>query len=148
MEPGFQYYRGMNKPVQSAGLHGLTVVINGDSILEYDRDKGLPAQQSAYLDRMDRQMDTGLTLNGEVIASPDQLQRAQFVALHLIEALRDENEAQAAASCAYLANRIPELKQVRVEDTGAGLHVDLVFDRAYSREVRVGLSMPPDAGQH
>mgnify|MGYP000452885073 CR=1 FL=1 len=48
----------------------LTAVINGKSQLEYDRDKVLPKDQHAYLDRMDAKMDGGIQLNGEAIADP------------------------------------------------------------------------------
>ena len=138
----------MNHSTHSDTANTLTVVINGEAILEYDRNKALSSSQQAFLDRMDAQMDVGVTLGGQKITSPDQLQRAQFVAVHLIEALQQENEPHAAASCAYLANRIPELKQVKADADNTDVHVDLVFDRDYSKEVRVDLCMPSPTRKH
>lgn len=132
----------MNDAIKTDAADRLVVVINGDPVLEYDRDRALPEHQLAYLDKMDAQMDAGVTLGGKQIQAPEALQRAQFVAVHLIEALQQDNEAQAAAACAYLATRMTDLKQVKAELDDAGLHVDLIFDRIYSKEVRVELGMP------
>ena len=40
---------------------------------------------------MDQQMDTGITLGSESIESPDQQQRAQFVAFTLVTAIQQDN---------------------------------------------------------
>ena len=46
----------------------LTVVLNGQAVVEYDRNKPLPEQQHAYLDKMDQEMDKGLQIGAENIA--------------------------------------------------------------------------------
>ncbi|MHB8472416.1 MAG: hypothetical protein ACYDC8_06095 [Gammaproteobacteria bacterium] len=120
----------------------LAVVLNGSLELEYHRDRELPAVQRQYLARMDRQMDTGITLGGVAIAAPNQLQRAQFVANNLVHALRANNEAVAAASCAYLAHRIPELHQIKATENNAQWHVDLVFDKEYVPEQTIKFVKP------
>jgi hypothetical protein len=126
----------------------LTVVVNGDSVLEYNRGEELPIHQQSYLNRMDTQMDAGVMLGGQSLQAPDKLQRAQFVAIHLVKSLQQDNEPLIAASCAYLATRIPELKQIKAELNGTGMKVDLVFDSAYSKEVRVELDMPSSTRKH
>jgi len=118
----------------------LTVVIDGQPHLEYDRGKSLPAHQSTYLDRMDKKMDEGIALGGEAVKSPDQLQRAQFVALHLLEAMQDGDDGLIAASCAYLANRLPDLRQVKASLAGDEVSAELVFDESYTKEVAVEFS--------
>ncbi len=118
----------------------LTIVIDNQPHLEYDRAKTLPAQQLAYLDRMDQKMDVGISLGGETIERPDRLQRAQFVALHLLEAMQDGDDALIAASCAYLANRLPDLHQVKASLNGGAVSAELVFDEAYTKEVAVDFS--------
>ncbi len=126
----------------------LVVVINGEAVLEYDRRKPLADAQLTYLQRMDHKMDQGLQLSGEEVANPDLEQRARFVAIHLIEALQHDNEANAAASCAWLASRVPALKQVRADINGVDAQVDLVFDRAYSKQVSVDLKLPEPGRRH
>lgn len=122
--------------------HVLAVVLNGTLELEYHRDRELPAVQRQYLSRMDQRMDAGIMLDGVSIAVPNQLQRVQFVANNLVYALRANNEVVAAASCAYLANRIPELRQIKATENNAQWHVDLVFDKEYVPEQTIKFVKP------
>ena len=118
----------------------MAVFLNGEALIEYDRSKSLTEGQQAYLERMDKQMDQGITSADQSIPHPDSQQRAQFVALNLINALRTDDEARIAATCAYLANRHPDFKQVRADinqDNGAVL-IDLVTDQEYVNQVKVG----------
>ncbi len=120
----------------------LTFVLNGESMLEYDRGKVLPNDQIAYLDRLDEKMNAGIQLDGAFVEQPNQLQRAQFMALQLLIAVRADQDAQAAAACAYLARRVPDLHQVRASDGDEGTTLDLVFDRAYSPETKIEFFKP------
>lgn len=121
----------------------LAVVLDGISQLEYARETALAQPQLDYLDRLDNKMDAGVELVGLHIKQPDALQRAQFIALQLLKAVEAGDEAAAAASCAYLANRIPDLKQVRATTRTGMLCFDLVFDKVYSKEVKVEFMRPP-----
>ena len=120
----------------------LAIVVNGESQIEYDRDKSLPGQQIRFLDKMDTDMDEGIVLGGVTIESPSELQRAQFVSLHLLNALQDSNDQLASAMCAYLALRIPSLKQVRAKKDSEEVTFDFVFDKDYVREARVHFVKP------
>ncbi len=120
----------------------LVVVVDGVSQLEYARATPLAPAQRDYLDRLDRSMDAGIELGGQRIDAPNPLQRAQFVALQLLQAVQAGNEAVAAATCAYLANRIPDLKQVRASTRAGLLSFDLVFDKAFAKEVKVEFMRP------
>jgi len=112
----------------------LAVVVNGASILEFDRAKLLPGQQRRALDIMDENMDRGINLGQEHVESPNPMQRAQFVANTLINALFAENYSQAMAMSTYLAKRIPELQQVKaVGNIDDVLNIELVFDRSYEQ---------------
>lgn len=108
------------------------VVVNDTPVLEYDRSKPVPGQQRRYLDNMDNRMNQGLDLNGTVITNPDPTQRSQFVASSMINALFAENYSLAMAMCTWLAERIPELKQVQaIGNIDHEMRVELVFDRDY-----------------
>jgi len=110
----------------------LTVVVNGQAVIEYDRRKPLAPRQQLFLDRMDQDMDGGISLSGKQEAPPDLLARARFVANSLLQALETENDSVAAATCAYLAVRLPGLKQVCADKKLDGqLHIDLVFDKPH-----------------
>ena len=115
----------------------LAVVVNGELQLEYDRDIALAGRQREYLDVMDKKMSTGIEYNGVLYADPDQNQRAQFVTINLIKALLANDEQQMMAMCAYLALRLPKLKQVQAQVNGTAFSVDLVFDRPHQSQVTV-----------
>ena len=115
----------------------MAVFLNGIAQLEYDRDKLLPDHQAAYLDKMDARMDAGILIGNETIKSPDQDQRTRFAAANLAHALNAQDEAVAAAMCSYLAIRLPELKQVKIEDNDGEVSIELVFDEEYRKQVAV-----------
>ncbi|HIA07570.1 MAG TPA: hypothetical protein EYN73_00480 [Chromatiaceae bacterium] len=124
------------------------VLINGVAQLEYNRASGLPDDQLAFLRRMDERMDAGITLAGDSIAAPDLSQKAQFVAMSLIQYIKAGDEAHASAFCSWLATRLPELKQLRVDDKDGQETFDLVFDREYKGQIGVELTMPGSDTTH
>lgn len=110
----------------------LHTIVNGDVMLEYDRSKPVPGHQRQYLDSMDQRMDAGINLDNSSIDQPNPMQKAQFVANSLVNALFQENDALAIAMCTYLAKRIPDLKQIKaVGKPDKDISVELVFDRDY-----------------
>ena len=115
----------------------MAVMLNGIAQLEYDREKLLPAHQAAYLDKMDEKMKAGILLGDETVSNPDLNQRTQFAAGNLLHALKTGDEPVAAAMCSYLAIRLPELKQVVIEDHGEQVSIEFIFDREYRKQVAV-----------
>jgi len=120
----------------------MAVTLNGVAQLEYNRNQALPAQQELYLDKMDQKMDDGIQVGHDFIDQPDLNQRAQFVAGNLAHAILSDNEAMCAALTAYLAIRLPELKQVKISNqSGDGqaneVAIELVFDEEYQKQVAV-----------
>ena len=118
----------------------MAVFLNGIAQLEYDRDRLLPDHQAAYLDKMDAKMDAGILVGNETVTEPDQNQRTQFAAANLAHALRAQDEAVAAAMCSYLAIRLPDLKQVKIEDEDGEISIEFIFDEPYRKQVAVDFS--------
>ena len=118
----------------------LAVLLNGIAQLEYDRDKPLPPHQAAYLDKMDTRMDAGILADDTTIEHPDIHQRAQFIAANLVDAMKSNNEEMTAAMCTWLANRLPDLKQVKIVEDGDRVSIDLVFDEEYGKQTAVSFS--------
>jgi len=116
------------------------VLLNGIAQLEYDRDKPLPPYQAAYLDKMDTKMDAGILIGNTTIMDPDINQRAQFVAANLHNAIKSDDEEMSAALCSWLANRLPDLKQVKMNEIDDQVSIDLVFDEDYGKQAAVTLS--------
>lgn len=123
----------------------MAVLLNGTAQIEYNRDISLPGKQRDYLDRMDQDMDEGIQLGNQYVENPNQIQRAQFIALHLVQSLLADNEQHIAASCAYLADRLTDLKQLKaVTKPDGAIGIDLVFTEDYKNQVKVEF-MPPAA---
>lgn len=110
-------------------IHKLTVYINDEPVIEYDRNMRLPGKQRQYLDKMESDMDNGFQLGDERIENPDMKDRAKFVAMTLIQSIEADNEAMIVATCAYLATRQTDLKEVRANADGENMMLDLVYDQ-------------------
>lgn len=115
------------------------VLLNGIAQLEYDRRKPLPDHQALYLEKMDEKMDKGIQIQDREIADPDINDRAQFIAANLLHAIKNNDEAMAAAHCTYLANKLPDLQQIRFEEQNGEVSIELVFDEPYKKQVSVQL---------
>lgn len=118
----------------------LVIVFNGEAQMHYDRGKPLPDHQRRFLDKMDAELQQGISINGQYVENPQLPQRAQFAALNLIQAIESNEEQKAAAMCAYLAVFLPDLKQVKAEQNAEGIFIDLVFDQDFVKEVKVQLT--------
>lgn len=113
----------------------MAVLLNGVAQIEYDRSKALPDYQAAYLDKMDRKMETqGIDIDGERMLTPALAQKAQFVAANLANAILANDEPQVAAMTTWLAVRLPELKQVKLREEAGGFAIELDFDEAYIKQ--------------
>ena len=115
------------------------VLLNGIAQLEYDREKLLPDHQAAYLDKMDEKMSEGITIGTENVENPDEGQRAQFVVANLLHALKTDNEQVAGAMCSYLAIRMPDLKQLKINEQGEEVSIEFDFENEYVNQVAVQL---------
>ncbi|HID49235.1 MAG TPA: hypothetical protein EYP40_06450 [Chromatiales bacterium] len=119
----------------------LVVVVDGAAQIEYDRRRSLSETQRSYLDRMDEEMDDGIELDHRFVSQPEPAQRQRYVALQLARALQADQESRIAATCSYLANRLPDLQQIRISHhANGGIGIELVFDKPYQEEVKVEFS--------
>ncbi len=109
----------------------LFVIVNDEPQLQYDRSKPLNPKQAKYLEKLDRKFDAGIKLQGEWLEQPDLGQRARWMALAMMEGILYQEDEKAAASLAWLATRLPELKQVQAVVDENGTRFELIFDREY-----------------
>ena len=124
----------------------LTVVMNGQAVID-DRQLQTAGLSPAAVSRPHGSgiWTLASASDGRQETSPDMLTRARFVATSLVEALVAENDSVAAATCAYLALRLPELKQVRADRKDGQMHIDLVFDEPHVQTQTVHF-VRPDGG--
>ena len=100
--------------------------MNEENIFDYDKTIDFEQSQLTFFDKMDSDMGRGIKIQGELISRPDNRQRAIFVVMTLLKALRQENEAAISASCAYLTQRMPALHEVHANDDEAGIKVEFI----------------------
>ena len=106
----------------------LRVVLNGNEIHEYEKTTRYPGKQREFLDNMDLDMDEGIEIDGEIIDSPDKMQRAQYVAMSLLYGIETSKEGLVSAACGYLVTRLPDLQQIRAVEEGEDVTMDLIFE--------------------
>ena len=115
----------------------LIVQVNGTPMLEYDRNQVLSPKQHESLAMLEEKLDQGVLLNEQFIPFPDLGQRVEFMTANLISALLEDDDGIAAASCAYLAKVLPELKQIRSIEQQGTVSIELIFDREYQKELQM-----------
>lgn len=115
----------------------LAVVVNEQLMLEYHRDIPLDENKQKYLTSLDSKFEKGIELEGEQVNNPTLQQRAQFISLSLMEGLMYKDDKMASVSLAWLALRLPDLKQVIAKVDHNGTKFELVFDREYKPHVNV-----------
>ena len=106
----------------------LSIYLNDNKCLDYEKNVRTSGLQKRFLDSMDLDMDKGIEVNGEMIDSPDKMQRVHYVAMSLFYGIENKSEGMISATCGYLVNRLPELKQIRATEDGDEMTLDLIFD--------------------
>jgi hypothetical protein len=107
----------------------LEISLDNSIVMKYDRNTRLPGKQREFLAKMDFDMNEGINLNGKHYVSPDIVQRGQYVAINLIQAIQKNNRSMITAMCAYLVTRLPTLNQVIAEDNDDEVTINLYFDK-------------------
>ena len=118
----------------------LVVQVNGVALIEYDREKKLSNFQLDSLDLMEKKLDQGIELGNTRIAKPNLEQKIEFVAANLISAVINDEEVLSAASCAYVANALPGLKQIKAVEKNGEIYIELIFDREYQAEEKLNFT--------
>lgn len=113
-------------------MKNLNIYIDDQSVFEYDSSQLLDDQQLAFLDKMDSDMEKGIKVQGELISKPDKQQRARFIALNLLKAISQDNHASISVSCAWLANRFSNLREVHIKRIDGSFEVELVEEKPSS----------------
>ena len=107
-------------------MNKLKVFINNEIVFEFDREISLEDQHLTFLDKMDADMKSGIKIHGELLSKPDGHQRATFVAMNLIKAFQQNNDAVISASCTYLVNQNSDLQEVHANDQYGVVNIEFV----------------------
>jgi len=106
----------------------LSIFLNGKLVVEYDRNQLIPGHQRLYLDRMDEDMNAGISMNDEFIADPDSDARLHYVAMRLVHGILSDNPSLVAATSAYLSHRNARLNEIHAQEDGEQVSVSFIGD--------------------
>ena len=109
-------------------------------MLEYNRDRALSPSQEQSLKLMSEKLDQGFDLGNQHVDQPKLEQKIEFVTANLVSAMLNDKETLAAASCAYLAHALPELKQVKAIEVDGEISIELIFDREFQAEEKLNFT--------
>ena len=104
----------------------LNIIINDQLAFEYDRTTVLDDKQLAFIKQMDRDMDHGIRMYGELIAQPDSKQKASFVVMNLLKGLQQGDNIRIEVSCAYLSSRLPHVVEVHAKDLDGRVNIEFI----------------------
>ena len=104
----------------------MDVLLNGVAQLEYDRDKPLTDLQKTYLSNMSSKMDAGIEIGGQFIENPKDSEKVQFVVANLLVAMKSDSAGLSSALCTYLADTMPELKQIKIDEADGEVSIEFI----------------------
>ena len=95
----------------------ITVEID-DKSYELDVPADLPVEAVSFFERMDADMDQGWQMSRWWVPDPDPTQRCQIAADKLLTAIQKNNTEAALMMCAYILNRKPSTRRIRLNTEG------------------------------
>jgi len=113
----------------------LHVLLNGEVVLEFDRNKPIPEIQLEYLDNIDARLDAGIQMGNKIFIPKKPLEKAQYIANLMVNSLLKDDFNQAIAMCTYLGNRLIDLKQIVCvgKNNDKGIKIEFVYDRNHQQ---------------
>lgn len=117
----------MHRPDETAEGHMLTVILNDQVVVEYDRRNRLPGQQRRFFEQMDADMDAGIQLGEHHIENPDRSQRSYYVAMNLVRAVLNHNENLKTMTCGYLGLHDENLSKIIAQAGDEQVSMQLVY---------------------
>ena len=90
----------------------------GESVFDVDVPDELIKDAEDFYAKMDRDMDQGWQISRLWVDNPDQQQRCQIVAEKILNAFHHNDQKMILLMSGYILSRVPEIKQVIIDDTG------------------------------
>lgn len=105
----------------------LNVVISENTIpIEVPDD--IVVEATDFFNKVDKDMDQGWQVGRQWVDNLNTEQRCQVVADKMLTAMENENETLRVMTAAYILNRVPGIKGVRVAINGEINETELLMD--------------------
>ncbi len=122
----------------------VVVLINGAPEMHLDRRIPLSDTQKQAVAQLEAKLNAGFKVAGVHYKDPNALQRAQFAASMIPEALQRGDEAQAGLVLALIGTSLPDLKQIQYRHRrDGGWDIAFISDRCYEPDERPIRLVPP-----
>ncbi len=105
----------------------LNVVVDGNTF-PIEVPDHLVRDAGEFFDKIDADMDKGYLVGREWVDNPTLEHRVQVVADRMLTAMETENESMRVMMAAYILNRVPGIKGVRVATDGDIMESELLMD--------------------
>ena len=111
----------------------VAVLIDGELALYWDRAAALSGAQRAAAEGLETRLRRGFEADGKHYENPGALERAQFAASMIPQALERGRDDLAATALALVCAALPDLKQLQCRRRGDGrCDIAFVSDRCYA----------------
>ena len=104
----------------------LNIVI-GENIIPVDVPDFIVTEATEVFDKIDQDMNNGWQMSREWVDELNTEQRCQVVADKLLTAMETENEKMQMMMAAYILNRVPGIKGVRIATDGEIQETELLM---------------------
>ena len=107
--------------------NGFIVTLNDQLIYTYTH-MPLPGRLRRYHDEMDKQMDNGIKLGEQWIDQPGALQKQQYVAMTLFNALEQKDTNLVNVVSSFLSGRYQSIKEIRVTEQDDVFNLSIISE--------------------
>ena len=104
----------------------LKVVID-DQLLDLNVPESFLEQAEDFFAKMDADMDQGWQMSRDWVDNPDLEQRCQIVGDKMLTAMHNDNRKLLVLLAAYMLNRVPGIKGIRIDTNGEMMESELVM---------------------
>lgn len=99
-----------------------------NSLVKVDVPEDVLEEGGEFFAMMDRDMDKGWKMGPEYVENPDATQRAQIAADKMLTAIDTENKRLLMMMAAYIANKLPGVKAVKIATEGDPRDSEFLLD--------------------
>jgi len=103
----------------------LKIIIEGN-IYSVEIPEDIVRDGESFFGKLETDMDNGWQMNREWVENPNILQRCQIVSDRIADAINSENEMLTYLLAGYIATRMPEVTEVRIDTDGEMAETQLI----------------------
>lgn len=104
---------------------GFKLTVNNQIVHEFNETRS-PARLRRHLDEIDSMLDNGFELAGERVDKPTALQRKQYIAIHLFNAIDRQDDNLTRVMSTYFGSRFTEVNEIQITQSGEEFNLHMI----------------------